>query len=266
MPSELEAAVTAARAAAELLRAGFGQRHHQEHKGPIDVVTAVDRAAEARIFEVLSRATPNHGFCSEEGPPIAGTTDARWIVDPLDGTTNYARGCPEFCVSIALEQAGQLELGVIYDPLREELFVAQRGAGARLNGRAIHVSTTEELARAVVSSGFPYDAWTTDRDNAAELAYFLKRVLALRVTGSAALDLAAVACGRRDAHWEPGLAAHDVAAGALLVRESGGLATDYEGNDDAVYGSEIVAANPRLHRAMLAYLRVRHCAPHAPDA
>ncbi len=258
MADELQVAIHAARAAGEILRAGFGQRHTIQHKGPTDMVTEMDRAAEARIVELLSAATPGHGFLAEESDPCPGRGDARWIVDPLDGTTNYTHGLPTFAVSIALERGGEMEIGVIHNPLRDELFAARRGEGATLNGRPIQVSATGSLAGALVTTGFPYDAWTSGHDNAAEVAYFLKRVQSLRASGSSAVDLAHVACGRLDGYWEPGLAPYDTAAGVLLVREAGGLATDYAGGPDAVYGKEIVAANLAVHAEMLAYLRARH--------
>jgi myo-inositol-1(or 4)-monophosphatase len=258
---ELIAAIHAARAAGEILRAGFGQSHKVQLKGPIDIVTEVDRAAEDRIIALLGRATPDYGFLTEERDAILGKSDARWIVDPLDGTANYASGYPRFCVSIALERAGELELGVIYDPLRDELFTAQCGAGAMLNGRPVRVNSTNSLARAVISTGFSSDVRVNEHNNPNEMSYFVGRVLGLRSTGSVALDLADVACGRRDAHWERGLSPYDVAAGALLVRESGGMATDYEGDSNVLYGGEIIAANPALHREMLACLRTCHVSP-----
>jgi len=225
MDNGLQAAIAAAQAAGKLLRAGFGRAQKVTHKGEIDIVTEADRAAEARIMELLSAAAPGYGFLTEESGAAAGHADGRWIIDPLYGTTNYARGCPRFCVSIALERAGELVLGVIYDPLQGELFVARRGQGATLNGQPIRVSNTNSMARALVSTGYPYDAWTSPRDNTAEAAYMVKHVLSVRCTGSAALDLANVACGRTDAHWEYGLAPYDTAAGVLLVREAGGLAS-----------------------------------------
>ncbi|HOG46991.1 MAG TPA: inositol monophosphatase family protein [Anaerolineae bacterium] len=257
MDEELPIAVAAARAAGEVLRAGLGRPHQVAYKGAIDLVTEVDGAAEACVVGLLGAATPSYGFLTEENAPVPGTADGRWIVDPLDGTTNYAHGCPRFCVSIALERAGELQVAVVYDPLRDELYAAQRGCGATLNGRPIKVSGTAALAGALVNTGFPYDVWTSERNNVAETAHFLRQVQALRVTGSAALDLAAVACGRSDAYWEHGLAPYDVAAGILLVREAGGLATDYDGGANALYGREIVAANPALHAEMVGYLRTR---------
>jgi len=257
MPDDLQVAIAAARAAGELLRAEFAHAHQVLHKGAIDLVTEMDRAAEARIIEVLRSATPDYGLLTEENEAVAGAANARWIVDPLDGTTNYAHGCPHFCVSIGLEQAGELQVAVVYDPLRDELYAARRGAGATLNGRPTHVSATASLGAALVSTGFPYDAWTSPHNNSEEVAYFLRRVQALRCTGSAALDLAAVACGRSDAHWEQGLKPYDCAAGILLVREAGGLASDYGGGPDALHSGEILAATPAVHAEMLQYLRGR---------
>lgn len=254
MLDEMDAAIEAARAAGLMLADRFGHARVVEHKGPIDIVTDADQSAERCIVAILSEATPDHGFLTEEAPPIRGVGNTRWIVDPLDGTVNFVRGIPHFGVSIALEREGQLELGVIFDPLRQELFAARRSMGATLNGAVIRVSAIDSLRQAVVSTGFPYDAWTNERDNTVEVAHLIKRVFSLRSSGSAALDLAAVACGRLDLDWERGLHPYDVAAGVLIVREAGGIATDYAGGDDAVYSRELVAGNARVHAAALAEL------------
>lgn len=250
---EMAAAVDAARAAGQVLTARFGQARVVHAKGAIDVVTDADLTAERCIVEVLSAATPHHGFLTEESGRVLGDSGAQWIVDPLDGTVNYLRALPQFCVSIALERNGRLELGVIFDPLRNELYAARQGCGATLNGRSIQVSSETSLSRAVVSTGFPYDAWENPRDNSVEVGKLIKHVFALRSCGSAALDLAAVACGRLDLHWERGLHAYDVAAGVAIVREAGGVATDYAGGADAVYGGEIIAGNGVLHAAVGAH-------------
>jgi len=257
----VSAAIQAARAAGEILRSSLGADLLVEFKGPIDIVTEVDRSAETAIVRLLLQATPSYGFVTEEHTVPVADAGPRWIVDPLDGTVNYTRGVARFCVSIALEYAGQLELGIIYDPLHENLFVAERGKGASLNGSPVRVSRTDALSRAVVSTGFSYDAWTVEQDNGNEVQFFLKQVMALRATGSAALDMADVACGRMDAHWERGLEAYDVAAGILLVREAGGIVTDFAGGSDHIYSGEILAANPDIHRFMLDYLRTRHSVP-----
>jgi myo-inositol-1(or 4)-monophosphatase len=256
----LSAAVDAARGAGALLRNGFGQAHSVRMKGPTDPVTEMDRAAEEYILRVLRAATPDCGFLAEESGLVSGKTGDRWIVDPLDGTVNYSRGSPWFCVSIALERAGELEVGVVYDPLREDLYAAQRGVGATLNDRPIRVRPTESLASALLSTGFPYDAWSRPEDLGAEVGYFARRVMSIRSTGSAALDLAAVAAGHHDAHWEAGLSPYDMAAGILLVREAGGQVSDFAGRPNALYGSSLIAASPAVHAEMLAYLKTR------PDA
>jgi myo-inositol-1(or 4)-monophosphatase len=255
---ELDAAIAAARAAGGILRAGYGNGHEIEFKGPINMVTEVDRAAEDCIVGMLRTATPDYGFLAEERPAITGDGHVRWIIDPLDGTTNYAHGHPYFAVSIGLERGGELVLGVVYNPLLDELFVASRGRGATLNGRPIHVSDTPCLARALIAGGWPYDAWTNPHNNSEETAYFVGRAQSLRVNGSSALDLCAVACGRLDAYWEPGLFPYDVAAGAVIVAEAGGRATDYAGGPDCVYSGELLAGTPAVHAEMLEYLRTRH--------
>ncbi|MGQ9683397.1 MAG: inositol monophosphatase family protein [Anaerolineae bacterium] len=259
--NELQAAIAAALAAGEILRAGYGTRHSIEFKGPTNMVTEVDRASEQRIIAMLQAATPGYGFLAEESETIRSENSARWIVDPLDGTTNFAHGLPYFSVSIGLERHGEPVLGVIYNPLLDELYVGRRGGGATLNGRPIHVSGAQDLAHALLTTGWPYDAWTSSRDNLAETSYFLKRAISVRVSGSASLDMAAIACGRLDGHWEPGLYPYDVAAGAVIVREAGGLATDYAGGPDCLYSSELLAANPAVHAQMLEYLRTRHQEP-----
>jgi myo-inositol-1(or 4)-monophosphatase len=246
----MTAAVDAARAAGEILRERFGRARVARSKGPIDVVTDADLAAERRIMEILSEATPYYGFLTEEGGESPGDGGARWVVDPLDGTVNYLRTLSQFCVSIALEHNGRLELGVIFDPLRDELYAARHGCGATLNGQPIHVGSETSLSRAVVSTGFPYDAWDNSNDNTLEVGALVKHVFALRSCGSAALDLAAVACGRVDLHWERGLRPYDVAAGVAIVREAGGVATDYAGGHDALYSGEIIAGNAILRAAV----------------
>ncbi len=254
MVDEMQAAQDAARAAGSILMERFSREHEITFKGPIDIVTEADLAAEQRIVEMLGAVVPGYGFLTEEHEEVV-RRDGRWIVDPLDGTLNFCQGDPHFCVSIALERQGELVMGVIYDPVHDELFAAQRGAGARLNGRPIHVSRCDAVANAIMSTGFPYDAWTSERDNASQVTYWNKRIRGLRSTGSSALDLTAIACGRRDAHWEYGLFIYDHAAGTVLVREAGGVVTDYRGGLDVAKGREIVAANPVLHALMLPYFK-----------
>jgi myo-inositol-1(or 4)-monophosphatase len=247
---ELKAALGAAQEAGEVLSDGFGLRRQVRYKGEVDLVTEMDERAEGIIREALLRAYPSYGMLAEEGGALAGEEDARWIVDPLDGTTNYAHGLPIFCVSIALEKAGEVVLGVVHDPIRVETFVAERGQGARLNDEPVSVSETDELVRALVVTGFPYD-----RDEVpAALDLFGRFAMltqGMRRLGSAALDLCYVAAGRLDAYYEQGIHAWDVAAGNLILEEAGGRITDYRGNPFELETGELVASNGPLHPALV---------------
>ena len=249
MSKELEAAISAAREAGRVLHEGFGQRHSIKYKGVVDIATEVDEQAERVIGEILLGAFPAYGMLAEEGGALAGEEDARWIVDPLDGTTNYAHGLPIFCTSIALEKRGEVTLGVVHDPMREETYVAERGGGATLNGDPIKVSGTDELIRALLVTGFPYE-----RDQvptALELfGRFTMLTQSMRRLGSAALDLCYVASGRLDGYYERGSYAWDVAAGTLMVEEAGGKITNYRGGTLDLGGREVVASNGALHPAM----------------
>ena len=246
MTRELEAAVAAAEAAGEVLRDGFGQHQKVKFKGEVDLVTKADEDAEQAIKEVLQEAFPNYGMLAEESGEIKGEGDARWIVDPLDGTTNYAHGLPLFCTSVALERDGEVVLGVVYDPMANETYAAERGSGATLNGEPIGVSDTDEPIRALLATGFPYD-----RDEvpaALELfGRFAMRTQSMRRWGSAALDLCYVAAGRLDGYYERGVKAWDIAAGVLVLKEAGGKVTDYLGHELDLERGEVVASNDRLH-------------------
>jgi myo-inositol-1(or 4)-monophosphatase len=247
---ELEAALGAARAAGEVLRDGFGLRRQVRYKGEVDLVTEMDERAEEVIREALLGAYPSYGMLAEEGGELPGEEEARWIVDPLDGTTNYAHGLPVFAVSIALERVGEVVLGVVHDPMREETFVAERGEGANLNGEPISVSETDELVRALVVTGFPYDR---DEVPAALDLFGRFSMLAqgMRRLGSAALDLCYVAAGRLDAYYEHGIHAWDVAAGNLILEEAGGTITDYRGGPFEMKEGELVASNGQLHPSLV---------------
>lgn len=250
MAGELEVAVAAARAAGETLRSGFGGEHSVRYKGEVDLVTEVDERAERLIGGMLREAFPDYGILAEEGGALAGGGEYRWIVDPLDGTVNYAHGLPVFCVSIALEKAGELVLGVVHDPMREETYVAERGGGATLNGRPIRVSDTDRLIRALVATGFPYDRDTMPA--ALDLfARFAALTQSMRRLGSAALDVCYVAAGRLDAYYERGVRPWDVAAGALILEEAGGRVTGFRGEKLDLEGLEIVASNTMLHPPIL---------------
>ena len=250
MASEHVAALSAARRAGEVLRAGFGTEYAITYKGEVDLVTEVDTEAERVIREELLGTFPTHGMLAEEGGELGGEEDARWIVDPLDGTTNYAHGLSIFCVSIALERAGEVVLGVVHDPMGEETFVAERGRGATLNGEPIRVSSTDEPIRALIATGFPYD-----RAELPEALELFGRLAAstrgMRRLGSAALDLCYVAAGRLDGYYERGIWPWDLAAGSVIVEEAGGRLTNYRGDVLDLAGREIMASNGRLHSAMI---------------
>jgi myo-inositol-1(or 4)-monophosphatase len=250
MTSELEAALSAARRSGEVLRAAFGTEHSITYKGEVDLLTEIDEQAERLIREELLGTFPTYGMLAEEGGELTGEEDVRWIVDPLDGTTNYAHQLPIFCVSIALERSGEVVLGVVHDPMGEETFVAERGRGATLNGGPIKVSDTDELIRALVATGFPYDR--AEMPEALELfGRFAATTQGMRRLGSAALDLCYVASGRIDGYYERGIWPWDLAAGSVIVEEAGGNLTNYRGDVLDLDGREIVASNGRLHPSIM---------------
>jgi myo-inositol-1(or 4)-monophosphatase len=218
---------------------------------PIDLVTEADHEAEAAVLGILQRAFPAHAMLAEESGATVQTSEHRWIIDPLDGTTNFAHGYPQFCVSIAYERRGRVQLAIILDALKKECFVARRGKGARLNGHPIQVSGTDTLGAALLSTGFPYDRRARRRFYLSFWEAFMMRVQGVRRTGSAALDLAYVACGRTDGFWEFGLKPWDVAAGALVVEEAGGRVTNMDDTPVDLSRGQIVASNRSLHQAML---------------
>lgn len=241
-----------ARQAGEILRAGYGKHIQISHKGTIDLVTEIDRRSEQYLLEEINRRYPNHHIMSEESGEIPGEECCLWYIDPLDGTVNYAHQVPVFTVSIAYQQDGVLQLGVVYDPLRDELFSAELGKGATLNGEAISVSKTTLLDRSLLSTGFAYDIRTHPETNLDHFARFSLRCQGIRRLGSAALDLCYVACGRFEGFWELRLNAWDIAAGALIAEQAGALVTDIHGNPDYMAQPQsILAANPTLHDAML---------------
>ena len=250
MASELETAIEAATVAGGVLRDSFGGEQKVRYKGEVDLVTEVDEEAERVIGGILRDAFPEYGMLAEEGGRTAGEGDVRWIVDPLDGTTNFAHGFPIFSVSIALERSGETVLGVVHDPMSEETYVAQRGGGATLNGDPIRASETEELKRALIVTGFPYDR--AGLPAALDLFGRLATVTqGMRRLGSAALDLCYVAAGRLDAYYERGVHAWDVAAGALILEEAGGRVSDYRGRGLELEGEEILASNGPLHETLI---------------
>ena len=253
---ERRVAVDAARAAGRLLRDELSGARRIAYKGtPTNLVTEMDQRAETLILERLRGAFPDDAILAEEQGAAAGGSDRRWIVDPLDGTTNYAHGLPIFGVSIALEAARQLVLGVVYDPSRDEMFVGERGAGATLNDTPIHVSVTPAIGESLLVTGFPYDIRETRDTNLKEYAAFSVRARAVRRLGSAVIDLAYVACGRFDGFWELRLGAWDVAAGAVLLAEAGGRITGIDGRPLALDAPTLLATNGLIHDDMLRILK-----------
>jgi myo-inositol-1(or 4)-monophosphatase len=254
----LELAIRAAREAGAILRHYAGRQIQIEHKGRINLVTEVDLASERHIKELISTHYPQHRILAEEsgascvsGPP----SDYCWIIDPLDGTTNYAHGYPCYGVSIGLERKGEMILGVVYDPTRDELFAAERGAGATLNGRSIRVSRIDRLEQALVISGFPYDVRERMDDYLPAWQRFLAHAQAVRRDGAAALDLCYVAAGRLDGFWEFGLQPWDTAAGWIMIEEAGGRVTRGDGTAFDNFSASMLCSNSLIHDEMLEVLR-----------
>jgi myo-inositol-1(or 4)-monophosphatase len=254
----LNFAIQTARDAGRVLAEKFGRAIQISNKGDIDLVTEADLASEQLIVERIRSYHPRHAILTEEAGALAAIGGARseykWIIDPLDGTTNYAHGYPCFCVSVALEHEGRVVVGVVYDPIRDELFAAERGGGATLNGRRVRVSEIGELNSALVCTGFPYDVRERG-DFARHFRDFILRAQSVRRDGAAALDLANVACGRFDGFYEEGLRPWDVAAGVLLVEEAGGRITHYDGSTFDIYSQRLASSNGLIHEAMLEVLR-----------
>lgn len=237
-----------------MLRSGMDEGREISFKGVVDLVTNFDRQAQDLIFDRLSAAFPDHGFLAEEGLSRREKSEFRWVFDPLDGTTNFAHRFPIFTVSIALERRGTVVLGVVYDPMREEMFQAVEGEGAWLNGRTIRISDVADLDGSLLATGFPYDLRESPVNNIAHFNHFLTRAQAIRRCGSAALDLCYVACGRFDGFWELKLKPWDQAAGALIVEEAGGRVSDFAGGAFDISGQECLASNGLVHEAMIRVL------------
>ena len=249
-----EIAVTAAREAGRLQQEAARTRFAIEQKGPADITTAVDLACEARIVEVIRAACPDHDLLAEEGTATGGASPYLWIADPLDGTKNYAHGYARSCVSIALLIRGVAALGVVFNARQGELFVAEAGKGATLNGERISVSGVRELGRAMVASALTYDGRGADRAQLDRLGRVLGAVEAVRSDGCAALDLCDVACGRFEAYFERGLKPWDSAAAALIVQEAGGRVSAFKGAAHDIYAAETFASNGQIHEALAALL------------
>jgi len=249
----LNIAIRAARSAGDFIVRKMNKlpELHIETKAPNDYVTEVDRQAEERIIDTLIKAYPNHGILGEESGEIEGSEDYRWIIDPLDGTTNYLHGFPHFSVSIACQHKGKLEHAVIYDPIKQELFTASRGDGATLNNRRMRVTAIKTTQGALLATGFPFKHRDQLETFTTQFKTFFATASDIRRAGSAALDLAYVAAGRLDGYWEAGLQSWDIAAGALIVREAGGIVGDYSGDEKYLDNGEIIAGNPRIYGEML---------------
>ncbi|CAK0753362.1 inositol-phosphate phosphatase [Gammaproteobacteria bacterium] len=255
-------AVRAARAAGSVIVRSLEQVStlQIDTKGTNDFVTDVDRRAEQEIIRIIRRAYPDHAILGEESGS-SGNDDSVWVIDPLDGTTNFLHGFPQFSVSIALRHRGRLDHGVVYDPLRQELFTASRGEGARLNDRRIRVSSARGLEGALLGTGFPFRLQHYLDDYLNCFRALFGQVADIRRPGSAALDLSYVAAGRLDGFWEMGLSEWDMAAGALLILEAGGLVGDFAGGENFLATGNIVGGNPKVFRAILQTIQ-----PHLPTA
>ncbi|MGX5913318.1 inositol-1-monophosphatase [Aliidiomarina sp. Khilg15.8] len=254
----LNIAVRAARAAGKVIMKSVaqGEKLTIESKGQHDFVTNVDRAAESIIIDTIRKSYPNHSFLGEEsGEQVGSDSDYQWVIDPIDGTANFMRGIPHFSVSIALVVKGQVQQAVVYDPVRDELFTAGRGSGAQLNGYRIRVAGRKELEGAIMATGFPFKMKHILGEYQAVFNKYFEQVADMRRMGSAALDLAYVACGRYDGYFEAGLSKWDSMAGDLLVREAGGMVTDFGGGHNHTESGNIVAANPKVLQAMVSQMR-----------
>ena len=245
-----------ARQAGRILSDGYEKDHKVDFKGTIDLVTEVDHASEEFLIEEISRLFPGHSFLAEESGASEGQTENLWIIDPLDGTVNYAHGVPMFCVSIAYSYRGQVLLGAVYDPLRDELFTAERGKGAWLNGRLLKASSVDELIKSLLVTGFAYDIEQATQTNLENFVKFSTISQGVRRLGSAALDLCYVGAGRFDGYWELSIKPWDIAAGGLVAEEAGAVVTKVDG--DPAYlrpPHSVLAANPLLHGKILEQLK-----------
>jgi myo-inositol-1(or 4)-monophosphatase len=241
-----------AREAGSILRTGFNKKHTVNYKGVIDLVTEVDHASESFLLKEIQNKFPGGHILAEESGEIKGNNEDLWYIDPLDGTVNYAHHIPVFCVSIAFASRGILTLAAVYEPLRDEMFSAERGKGAQLNGKGIHASKTTELQRSLLVTGFPYDTWNTKQDNFNNFEKFAKLTQGVRRLGSAALDGCYVAAGRFDAFWELSLKPWDVAAAGLIAEEAGARVTAIDGGPDYISSPQsVIIAAPGIYQQML---------------
>lgn len=247
----LSVAEESAREAGKILRDNLGRIKEIEYKAKNSLVTEVDRLSESLIIKIIKSSFPSHGILAEERGRSRGASAYIWIIDPLDGTTNYTHTYPVFSISIALEVEGIIRLGVVYDPTREEFFNAELGKGAYMNGERIGISRTKAVEESLLCTGFTHEnEWMVD-ENLRHFENFIRSAQAVRRDGSAALNLCYVSCGRFDGFWELGLHPWDTAAGALILRESGGKVTDFSGEEFDIYGKETLATNGLIHNEMI---------------
>jgi myo-inositol-1(or 4)-monophosphatase len=255
MDKLLDFAVHCALESGKIQRRYYEKQFAIRHKGEINLVTDVDLACQERIIKLIQKAFPKDNIISEEQQNRFDGPANRWIIDPLDGTTNYAHGYPFFCTSIAYEAKGSILLGVVYNPIFKELFAARKGRGAYLNGREIHVSAISDLKKSLLCTGFPYDVATSKKNNIDHFVNFLYQSQAVRRDGSAALNLCYTACGRFDGFWEMKLNSWDMAAGTLIVEEAGGRVTNLAGKTFTIYKDNIIASNNLIHQDIVRVLR-----------
>lgn len=244
----------AARKTGRVLRRDFGEVEQLQvsHKGPSDFVTAADIKAEKMLRAELQKARPRFGFLMEESGEIQGEDGKhRWIIDPIDGTTNFLHGIPHFAISIGLEMEGEMIAGLVYNPIVEEVFWAEKGQGAFLNDKRLRVSARSRMSEAVMATGIPFHGRPGHEPFIDQMGRVMKDVAGIRRMGAASLDLAYVAAGRFEGFWEAGLQPWDIAAGVLLVREAGGFVTDFKGDKNVLASGNVVAANAKLHKQFL---------------
>lgn len=251
-----QTAAAAAKEAGRALKQNLGKNHIIEMKGALDIVTEMDMYVEDLIIKKLKHTFPDHGILTEESDEQKASSGYRWIIDPLDGTTNYAHAYPVFCVSIALEKDNGVILGVVYNPMLDELFTSEKGCGAYLNDKKIQVSKVKDLNTSLLATGFPYDIRTSSNNNISHFSNFAVRVQAIRRAGSAALDLCYIACGRFDGFWELKLKPWDIAAASLIIQEAGGTLSDFKGSPFSIHSPETLASNGLIHKQMLEVLNL----------
>lgn len=251
---ESAAALAAAKAAGKIQTGLFGNLKDIRKKGEIDLVTEADVQSEKAIIKIIHEEFPDDGFLTEESGDINSSAERIWIIDPLDGTTNYTHSFPFFAVSIALQVMGEIVLGTVFNPVLNELFQAEKDGGARLNGSTIGVTRTTALKESLLATGFPYNIHKDYKDVLAIFEQMLTKAQGVRRPGAAAIDLCYVAAGRFDGFWEQGLNPWDTAAGSLIVQEAGGIVSDYKGKSYSPYQKTILAANPHIHNEMLKVL------------